>query len=121
MPAIIGRIVAAPSTIAKFLLLQLVPALQLTWTIKTGTTPIEGVKVWLSSADPATPQNLITDSIQDTNASGIVQYTLSPDVVYRGWRLSDRYTFDDPNVFRFSTANARWERLVDGTYVEWSP
>lgn len=120
MPAVIGRIIRAPSNIARFLLLHLNIALELQWTIKSGATPISGVKVWISTDDPFTAQNLV-GTIQDCNGSGVVTYTLSQDVTYYGWRDHPTYTFADPWVFRYSSSNARWETYDGTNWVEWTP
>lgn len=93
----------------------------LTWTIRAGVTPLEGVKVWLSYADPYTANNLVRDSIKTTNAAGQVSYDLDFDQVYYGWRDSQAYTFPDPFRFRYSSANSRWEQWNGSAYVVWNP
>ena len=93
----------------------------LTWTIRAGATALEGVKVWLSYADPYTANNLVRDSIKTTNSSGQVSYDIDFDVVYFGWRDAQAYTFPDPFRFRYSSANSRWEQWDGSAYVEWTP
>jgi hypothetical protein len=93
----------------------------LTWTIRAGATPIVGVKVWLSSADIYTAQNIVPGSILHTDALGTVSYSLQADVTYYGWRDHPRYTWTDPWQFRFSSANNRWEYFNGTAYVEWTP
>lgn len=93
----------------------------LTWTIRAGGTVLTGVKVWLSSADPCTPSNLIRGSIQETDAAGQVRYDIDFDRVYFGWREHPQYTFPDPLRFRYSSSNSRWEQWDGSAYVEWTP
>lgn len=93
----------------------------LTWTIRIGATPIEGVKVWLSFADPYTAANLVRDSIKHTDAAGQVSYDIEFNLTMYGWRDHQSITFPDPWVFRFSTTNGRWETYSGGVWSAWTP
>ncbi len=93
----------------------------LTWTIRTGATAIEGVKVWLSTADPFTASNLVRDSIKTTDSSGQVSYALDFDQIYYGWRDHPIYTFPDPWKFRYNTVAGTWQQHNGTAWVTWTP
>lgn len=92
----------------------------LIWTIESGATPLEGVKVWLSTGNPYTPANMVGGA-QFTNSNGQVTFYLDFDVVYYGWRQSAAFGFPDPWQFRYSSVNARWETYSSGVWIEWTP
>ena len=92
---------------------------RLDFTVEVGGTARSGVEVWISTDSPYTTGGTVAGTLT-TDDSGLATFYVDEDVTYYLWRDSSNYNFTDPIQFRYSSANARWEKWDGSAWTAWS-